>query len=88
MAKVIAGEARAEELLWHDFVTRLTQLRVRWLSLSVWFEGVSASPVPVAMDAIDPWQTPVASAVEAVEPCSRPLLIQQSWCVHGLVDTS
>ena len=43
---------------------------------------------PVAMDAIDPWQTPVASAVEAVEHCSRPLLYQHSWCVHNLLATS
>ena len=56
--------------------------------LSLWLAGASVSPESVAMDAIDPWQTPVASAVEAVEPCSRPLLFQQSWCVHVLVFTS
>ena len=55
---------------------------------SFWLAGVSASPLPVAMDAIDPWQTPVTSAVEAVEPSSRSLLFQQSWCVHVLVATS
>ena len=59
------------------------------LSLSLSFvAGAPASPVPVALDAIDPWQTPAAPEVEAVELCSCPLLFQQSWCVHGLVDTS
>ena len=53
------------------------------LSLSLRFEGVSASPVPVALDAIDPWQTLVTPAVEAVEHCSCPLLFQRSWCVHA-----
>ena len=77
----------------HDFATRLTLYRVRRLSLSLslslsFVAGAPASPVPVALDAIGPWQTPDTSAVEAVEPCSRPLLFQQSWCVYGWLDTS
>ena len=89
MAKVVGGEALAGELLWHDSVTSLTHFRVRRLSLSLFFvAGAPASPVPVALDPIDPWQTPGASAVEAVEPCSRPLLIQQTWCVYGWGDIS
>lgn len=67
-----------------DFVSLLTRKRVLLSrALSLWLAGVSASPVNVAMDAIDPWQTPVTSAVEAVEPCSRPLLLQHSWCVYA-----
>ena len=87
MAKDPAGEALVEELLWHDFVTKLILDRVRQLSL-LFGAGAPASRVPVALDAIDPWQTSGATAVEAVELCSCSLLFQRSWCVHGLVDTS
>ena len=48
------------------------------MALSLWLAGASASPVPVGMDAIDPWQTPLTASAEAVELCSRPLLFQQS----------
>ena len=60
------------------------------LSLSLFFfvAGAIASPVPLALDAIDPWQTPVIPAVEAVELCSRPLMIQYQWCVHNCVASS
>ena len=57
------------------------------LSLSL-VAGAPASPMPVALDAIDPWQAPHTPAVEAVEPCSRPLLIQQPWCVYGWVTSA
>ena len=36
----------------------------------------------------DPWQTPLTSAVETVEPCSRPLFFHQSRCVHLWVTTT
>ena len=36
-------------------------------------------------DGCDPWQTPCIFAVEAVESCSRPLVSEQSWCVHDWV---
>ena len=66
--------------MWHYFVMILTRNRV---SISLSLAGASASPVPVAMDAIDPWHTPVTPIVETVEPCSRSLLVQQTWCVQA-----
>ena len=51
-------------------------------SLSRRLAGALASPLPMAMDANYPWQDPEVPAVEAVEPCSRPLLFQQSWCAY------
>ena len=69
----------------HDIETLSCQIA---LSLPLWLAGAPASPVPVELDAIDSWQTPGAPAVEAVEPCSRPLLFQRSSCVYFCVAAS
>ena len=66
----------------YDFVAHARRWRALSLSLSlglVW-RGICFSHAHG--DGCDPWQTPVISAVEAVEPCSRPVLSQQTWCVH------
>ena len=72
-----------ERLLALDAVPRVVvfELHDGPKPLSLRFEGVSASPAPVALNAIDPWQTPGTPAFEAVEPCSRPLLFRESLCV-------
>ncbi|CRY91227.1 hypothetical protein SynWH8103_00482 [Synechococcus sp. WH 8103] len=57
------------------------------LSLSLWLAG-ELGFLLADDDVCDPWQTPVTSAVEAVEPCSRRLLYQQSWCALVLMASS
>ena len=56
-----------------------------YLSLPLCLAGTSTFIVPMTMDAIDPWRTPVTSAVEAVEPRSLLLLFHKSWFVHDYV---
>ena len=61
-----------------DFVALLLRNRANCLSLCksrrIGFASARARP------AIAPCQTFFTPAVEAVEPCSRPLVFQQSWC--------
>ena len=59
-------------------IKRLEWVFVRALFLLfLWLLGASASPVLVALDAIDLCQTLPIAPVEAVELCPRPLLFMQ-----------
>ena len=73
-----ACEVFRDTELWHDFVTQLSDDRVN----SLWRIGFSHVGAEIVCS---PWQTPQTNSVDAVEPCSRPLLFQQSKCVHGWV---